>query len=213
MAVELNEANQVFYFSRIPVVLTENAIYSRLGRNRFLNRMPDVQRNLLEKYIEEGIALCKPQGCWTRLNIVERTSDSATLENGSILHSARLAEMLSASHAVLLTAATASARIGDAAGAAAEAGEGVKALVYDAAGSEISDGAIGWIHEYAAQLFRRNGERLTTRRFSPGYGDLGLENQKIIFNILKLDKIGVRLNENLIMIPEKSVTAISGIEK
>ena len=213
MTLELNEVSQVFYFSSIPVVLPENAIYSRLGRNRFLNKLPDAQKILLEKYIEEGIALCKPQGCWTRLNIVERTPDSVTLENGSILHSARLAEMLSASHAVLLTAATAAAGIVEAAGAAAEAGEGVKALVYDAAGSEISDGAIGWIHEYTAQFFRRGGERLTARRFSPGYGDLGLENQKIIFDILKLDKLGVRLNESLIMIPEKSVTAISGIEK
>ncbi len=209
----MNDANQVFYFSSIPVVLPENAIYSRLGRNRFLNRLPEVQKNLLEKYIDEGIALCKPQGCWTRLNIVERTADSVTLENGSILHSARLAEMLSASHAVLLTAATAAAGIVEAAGTAAEAGQGVKALVYDAAGSEISDGAVGWLHEYAAQLFRRSGERLTGKRFSPGYGDWGLENQKIIFDILKLEKLGVRLNESLLMIPEKSVTAISGIEK
>ncbi len=50
-------ANQVFYFGNIPVVLPEDTVYSRLGRNRFLNKMPEAQKNLIGKYIAEGIAL------------------------------------------------------------------------------------------------------------------------------------------------------------
>ncbi len=49
-------------------------------------------------------------------------------------------------------------------------------------------------------------------RFSAGYGDLSLETQKEIFNILNCDKhIGLTLNETLIMSPTKSVTAFVGI--
>ena len=49
-------------------------------------------------------------------------------------------------------------------------------------------------------------------RFSPGYGDLSLNMQKDIFNILDCsNKIGLTLNESLIMSPSKSVTAIMGI--
>lgn len=51
-------------------------------------------------------------------------------------------------------------------------------------------------------------------RFSPGYGDFPLEVQKDIF--LALDcprKIGVTLCENLLMTPQKSVTALLGIKK
>lgn len=49
-------------------------------------------------------------------------------------------------------------------------------------------------------------------RFSPGYGDFPLEAQKDIFRVLDCcRKIGLTLNESLIMSPSKSVTAIIGI--
>lgn len=50
-------------------------------------------------------------------------------------------------------------------------------------------------------------------RFSPGYGDLPIEFQKDIFRLLDCPrKIGLTLNESLIMSPSKSVTAIMGIK-
>lgn len=49
-------------------------------------------------------------------------------------------------------------------------------------------------------------------RFSPGYGDLALNVQKNIFSILDCPrKIGVSLNDSLLMSPSKSVTAFVGI--
>ena len=57
------------------------------------------------------------------------------------------------------------------------------------------------------------GEGLQLRpRFSPGYGDLPLELQKDVFRVLDCPrKIGLSLNESLLMSPSKSVTAIIGI--
>lgn len=50
-------------------------------------------------------------------------------------------------------------------------------------------------------------------RFSPGYGDLPLEMQKAIFAALDCPKrIGLTLNESLLMSPTKSVTAIIGVK-
>ena len=49
-------------------------------------------------------------------------------------------------------------------------------------------------------------------RYSPGYGDYDLENQRGIFSLLEPAKhIGLTLKDNLIMVPEKSVTAVVGI--
>lgn len=49
-------------------------------------------------------------------------------------------------------------------------------------------------------------------RFSAGYGDLLLESQKDIFAVLDCEKrIGLTLNDSLIMSPSKSVTAFVGI--
>lgn len=51
-------------------------------------------------------------------------------------------------------------------------------------------------------------------RFSPGYGDLPIECQKDILKFLDAkNKIGLSLNDSLMMSPSKSVTAIIGIGK
>lgn len=49
------------------------------------------------------------------------------------------------------------------------------------------------------------------RRFSPGYGDLPLEFQTVLFRVLDCPRnIGLTLGETLLMIPTKSVTAVIG---
>ena len=56
-------------------------------------------------------------------------------------------------------------------------------------------------------------ERISRPRFSAGYGDLSLEAQKQIAELLGLNKnIGVCLTESLMMRPSKSVTAIIGMK-
>ena len=49
-------------------------------------------------------------------------------------------------------------------------------------------------------------------RYSPGYGDFDLSNQKLFFDFLDITKrIGVTLTEDCLMIPFKSITAIIGL--
>lgn len=51
-------------------------------------------------------------------------------------------------------------------------------------------------------------------RFSPGYGDLPLELQKEILNLLNAgNTVGIGLNQSLLLSPSKSVTAFAGIKK
>lgn len=57
------------------------------------------------------------------------------------------------------------------------------------------------------------GESLRPR-FSAGYGDLPLEYQKTVFDILDpSSRVGITLNDSYLMSPSKSVTAFIGIEK
>ena len=53
-----------------------------------------------------------------------------------------------------------------------------------------------------------------TFRFSPGYGDYPIELQKIILQMLDAPKkIGLRTNDNFLLTPTKSVTAVLGLSK
>ncbi len=61
--------------------------------------------------------------------------------------------------------------------------------------------------------FEREEGVLLRPRFSPGYGDLLLEMQNLVFQWLAPEKIiGLTLGDSLLMSPTKSVTAFVGIE-
>lgn len=54
----------------------------------------------------------------------------------------------------------------------------------------------------------------TKPRFSPGYGDVSLEYQKDVLSFLNAErKLGITLNDALMMSPAKSVTAFIGIKE
>jgi cobalamin-dependent methionine synthase I len=54
---------------------------------------------------------------------------------------------------------------------------------------------------------------VTTRRYSPGYGDWGVSAQKDFLAWLGAGHIGIKLTESSQMLPEKSVSAILGIKQ
>lgn len=65
--------------------------------------------------------------------------------------------------------------------------------------------------ENLRQTLKSEGKHLS-KRFSPGYGDLDLKTQKYLLSYLDAQRrIGIELNQNNLMIPQKSVTAILGV--
>ena len=86
-----------------------------------------------------------------------------------------------------------------------------KALLLQAIGAERVEALCNAFFQKIKQETAPEGLH-TTSRFSPGYGDLPLELQRDIFHALNCSgKIGLTLNDSLIMSPSKSVTAIIGI--
>jgi len=75
----------------------------------------------------------------------------------------------------------------------------------------MTDAALDWITDYINMQLRRENRRMLPRRFSAGYADLALENQKKFYEKLEMAKIGVAITPDFLLVPEKSVTAISGI--
>lgn len=85
-----------------------------------------------------------------------------------------------------------------------------KALMLQALGAERVEALCDKICE----LFPTEFGYPVTARFSPGYGDLELSVQKSIFAVLGCEKrIGLTLNDSLMMLPTKSVTAFVGLKR
>ena len=86
-----------------------------------------------------------------------------------------------------------------------------KAVIYDATASEITDWGLEWIIRYVSTMLKRENRIVSKKRFSPGYGDFELKNQRIFYKLLELDKLGISIMESCILVPEKSVIAMTGI--
>lgn len=81
----------------------------------------------------------------------------------------------------------------------------LRGVVVDAMGSEAVEEIAGHVDRLIAAEARQLG-LWPSKRFSPGYKNWDLEGQLFIFEKLPAEKIGVRLNEFLMMVPRKSVS-------
>lgn len=83
-----------------------------------------------------------------------------------------------------------------------------EALLFDTAASCAVE---SYADEVCEDLEKSAGRRLTSR-FSCGYGDFPLEQQRDICKLLRTDvSIGVCCDENFLLTPRKSITALIGI--
>jgi hypothetical protein len=203
---------KVNYFENIPTVAEERQILLRLGYNIHLTVLNGLHRQKLDDSIRYGAALCKLQGAFCRVPIIEHGTDYVRMVNRQVFHSAQLAKLLSSCSELVLLAATVGSAIGAVIREAISTGDAAQGVILDAVASETADAGLDWLMQLFNQMQAKTGLKLTKHRYSPGYGDLLLDNQQIIYDILALQKLKLTLTPEYILIPEKSVLAIAGIE-
>ena len=186
-------------------------IYSRLGFKKRTTSLTSSRQEETDRYIEEAAGIIDLQGSFIMLSILKNNGRETLLTGGMTFASTKLAAFLGNCPAAVLMGATAGRAIMEAIAEKTRQDDLTAAVVYDAAASEMTDAALDWITDYINIQMRRENRRLLPRRFSAGYADLALENQKKIYDKLELGKIGVSITPDFLLIPEKSVTAISGI--
>ena len=197
-------------FDSINIQLPKKEIYSRLGYQRGKTKILPQQEKEVEGYIEKASKLIKLKGSAKRVPIVKKDSAGVIFSSGVDFRSQILSTLLEGSREALFVGAT--------------AGSGIvklicenkndnltEKIVFDAVASETVNAALDWIEEYFVSQLKRENKKLTKRRISCGYGDFLLQYQKEIFKGLNLKKLGVKISENFILTPEKSVTGVYGI--
>ena len=186
-------------------------IYFRLGYKKRATKLSLTQQKETDRFIEEAVSFILLKGSILRTTISKNDGEEITLSENLTFSSKKLSALLKDCPEAVLMGATAGSTIMDAILEKTRQDDLTAAVVYDATASEMVDAALDWIMDYLNQQVRREGKRLLPRRFSAGYADFKLENQKMIYEKLQMDKIGVTINSGFILLPEKSVTAISGI--
>lgn len=186
-------------------------IYRRLGFKKTTSQISSKTQKETDRIITQAAALISLRGSFMRLAINDNINGKISLYGDAIFHSKKLSVFLRDCKEAVLMGATAGNEITEAIKEKSAQGDLQAAVIYDATASEMADAALDWIMDYINQLIRREKKTLLPRRFSAGYADFDLSNQKIIYQLLALEKIGVRITNECILLPEKSVTAISGL--
>ncbi len=216
------------FINRIPFQPDYHTILSRLG---YKKRTAEVSESFLSEvraYIEDASDLITLKASAARFKITEKTEETVTLmippgtfsvsdreaelppKDSFTINSRYLSRFLKDSNEVLLMGITGGKDIMDAV-EEYQKSDMTKAVVIDAAAGEIVDSGLDYVMSRYSRELLRESKKLLSKRFSPGYGDLSLEIQKVIYDILNLEKLGITLTDSYLMIPQKSVIAITGI--
>lgn len=88
-----------------------------------------------------------------------------------------------------------------------------RAAIFQAAGAAMVESWMDLLNNEICAKAKEEGF-FAHPRYSPGYGDCPLETQRDLFSQFPLTKeTGIVLNESLLMVPTKSVTAFIGLSK
>lgn len=88
----------------------------------------------------------------------------------------------------------------------------VSSMIMDAAATAAVEQAADAMEKVIAAEVAKEGYKKVWR-YSPGYGDWSLNEQKDFFKITDAKEIGMRLSPMLMLMPRKSITAIIGLKK
>lgn len=91
-----------------------------------------------------------------------------------------------------------------------EEGDIMEGYVADVAGNLIVETAIDKLHSLLEDQMAKNG-LLITNRYSPGYCEWDIREQKKLFSLFPENYLGVRLTETSLMQPIKTVSGVIGI--
>ncbi len=161
---------------------------------------PERIARAFEEALREARALVRPRGVWRRMTPGEAAGVDAP--------------RAATATAFILGLATIGPLLETAVSQAAAAGETVRALLLDSAGSAAVEEAADELSLHALRvrapgqpgLKPPDSQDRVPCRISPGYGDWPLEAQRLVFARLPHASLGVRLVPSCLMIPRKSVT-------
>lgn len=196
-------------FPFIPFIPPKKTVLRRLGSHK-TSFSADLEKDI-DRYLRLAEVTFHAAGKACAYPIDTISAEEVVVQ-GQTIQSRLLAKLLSNSNGVYFMCASIPKHEVIKINEAIRDDKGLKAIVLDAYASEYVDGVLDVIMERKNTALRRMGQKLTYHRFSPGYGDLNIEYQKLFFDLLDMQTLNVQLTDKYLLVPEKSVIAIAGVE-
>lgn len=199
---------RIHTYSQLNVAYPEKEVFFRLGGNVCRTCMNAEQKLHFDTHAAKAFSLCRPQGRWMIKKVLACKDGEITLSGNNVIRSRNFSDLVCGAGYIWISAAT----VGREVVACRDGFEDISvAAIYDAVAGEVADSTMDMLQKMAFSELARCGLGLGARRYSPGYGDMSLEHQRIIFELLNMSEMGLSLTENCFMIPEKSVTSLAAV--
>ncbi|OGS25259.1 MAG: hypothetical protein A2314_09635 [Elusimicrobia bacterium RIFOXYB2_FULL_50_12] len=187
-------------------------VLARLGFARGKTKVDERTHELIAKEIDIARALARPRQAMASSKISRTAPAIIKLQPGLVIQSHDVFALLAECDEACGFAVTIGPQLEEKRARYISEKENTRALILDAIGSVLAEELAEHAHNLIECEARGKGYSVT-RRFSPGYGDWHLPQQKDFLAWLAAGDIGIRLTDSFQMLPEKSVTALVGIKK
>ena len=197
----------------LAIDLNHKAMLVLLGYRRGRTNLDEASSALIEECLEAATPLLRPRGVFMIRRIQTRDQVGVHLKSTSlVLPGLSVERLLVDATAVAVMAVTIGPDLEQAVSRAQNQGLPQRAVILDAIGSEAVEAAAESINALI-ETMARQAKATITRRFSPGYGDLSLAIQPAIHAELHLTDIGIQVTKRHMLLPQKSITAVIGVEE
>ena len=166
--------------------------------------------SLIDEYVENAYYLIEPSySCVIRdINLVQ---DSHVVIEGEIVFESKvIAPLLEQCEKAAVFLVTIGEHLEEMAYQLAEDGLIVQATVLDAIGSVAAEGVADYVQGKIKETANNQG-LVISQRFSPGYCDWDISQQRTVFWAVSGDSMGIHLTDGCLMIPRKSISGVIGI--
>lgn len=178
----------------------------RMGANKYKTKVDLKNEKTILESIEFVEKVLKPKH--TISFATKKVTDNKIYLNDFVIDSKDILKLLENSNLVYGFVATIGKELDNKINFLLEEKNVYLAYIYDSIGSVAIESYVDKICNDIKTKYPK-----TTMRFSPGYGDWTIDNQKAFLNWLGADKIEITLSETYQMSPRKSVSAIFGVCK
>jgi len=166
--------------------------------------------SLIDEYIDHAHHLIEPMYAYIIRDIEGFRRSCVFIEGSIVFESSVIARLLEQCRKAAIFIATIGNQLEEAGIRLASEGFVLQSVVLDAIGSVAVDKVAEYIQDMVREI-ANNQNLAVSRRFSPGYCDWTIRQQKAIFRAVNHNSTGVYLTEEWLMLPRKSISGVIGI--
>ena len=159
--------------------------------------------------LRETLIYSQPKGSYILYDYIE--PEIILADGVYALHGKRVIEHLAGSVKVAVIAVTVGEDVEQRIEMLFDSGEYTKAILMDAAATAAVEQSADSLCAFIADRASKEG-LFISKRFSPGYGDWELENQKDVLELSGGKDIGMDITSAFMLRPRKSITAVIGLK-